>query len=78
MSFADILKEAGSGLATGAKAVGAVLEPVAKRTAEVVSGEAPQIDEEKRQQAQQQNNQATEAKAQQLESQLGWAASTAR
>jgi hypothetical protein len=70
MSFADILKEAGSGLATGAKAVGAVLEPVAKRTAEVVSGEAPQIDEEKRQQAQRQGEQATEAKAQQLESQL--------
>jgi hypothetical protein len=70
MSFADILKEAGSGLATGAKAVGAVLEPVAKRTAEVVSGEAPQIDAEQRQQAQRQGEQATEAKAQQLESQL--------
>jgi hypothetical protein len=70
MSFADILKEAGSGLATGAKAVGAVLEPVAKRTAEVVSGEAPQIDEEQRQNAQRQGEQATEAKSQQLESQL--------
>ena len=66
MSIGDILGSIGSGLATGAKAVGAVLEPIAKRTAEVVSGEAPQIDEEQRQQGER----ATEVKAQQLEAQL--------
>jgi hypothetical protein len=66
MSIADILKEAGSGLAKGAKAAGAVLEPLGQRTAEVVSGEAPQIDEERRQQAEK----GVEAKAQELESQL--------
>lgn len=66
MAIADLLWGIGSGVAKGAKAAGAVLEPLAKRTAEVVSGEAPQIDEEQRQQTEK----ATEAKAQQLESQL--------
>jgi hypothetical protein len=66
MAIADFLKDIGGGLATGAKAVGAVLEPIAKRTADVVSGEAPQIDEEQRQQA----AKGVEFRAQQLEQQL--------
>jgi hypothetical protein len=49
MAIADLLRGIGTGVEKGAKAAGAVLEPLAKRTAEVVSGEAPQIDEEQRQ-----------------------------
>lgn len=66
MAIADFLKGIGSGLEKGAKVAGSVLEPIGERTAEVVSGEAPQIDAERRQQGQQ----AIEAKAQQLEAQL--------
>lgn len=70
MAVADILKDIGSGLATGAKAVGAVAAPVLSRTAQVVSGEAPQIDAEKRQQTEKLEDEQINAKAQALESQL--------
>jgi hypothetical protein len=66
MSIGDILSGVGSGLVKGAKVAGAVLEPLGKRTAEVLSGEAPQIDEEKRQQAQK----GVDAQVQNLEQQL--------
>jgi len=66
MAIADLLRNIGTGVEKGAKVAGAVLEPVAKRTAEVVSGEAPQIDEEQRKL----QTQGIEARAQQLESQL--------
>ena len=42
MAVADILSGIGKGLATAGRAA----VPVLERTAEVVSGEAPQIDEE--------------------------------
>lgn len=70
MSIGDILSDIGKGAATGARAVGAVLPPVLQRTAQVLSGEAPQIDEEKRQQATQMDDAALNAKADELEAQL--------
>ena len=70
MAIADFLKGIGTDVAQGAKAVGGVLEPIAERTAQVVSGEAPRIDEEARQQQQQMDAAAIGAKAHQLESQL--------
>lgn len=70
MPVADFLKEAGRDLAKGAKAVGSVAAPIAERTAQVVSGEAPQIDEEKRQQQYKLEDQQIAAKSQELESQL--------
>lgn len=63
MSIGSLLSGIGRGAA-------AVLEPLGKRTAEVVSGEAPQIDEEKRQQAMQLSEEQRELKANDLESQL--------
>lgn len=70
MSVGDILKKAGQGALTGARAVGAVAAPLLSRTAEVVSGEAPQIDEEKRQQQAKMDDAALNAKADDLEAQL--------
>jgi hypothetical protein len=67
MAIGDILKDIGAGAARGAKAVGAVLEPIAERTAQVESGEAPQIDEQQRQQKQKLANEGIEAQAQELE-----------
>ena len=66
MAVADFLQNLGSGLATGAKAVGSVLPALGLRTAQVVSGEAPQIDADNRHSAEQ----ARELKANDLEAQL--------
>jgi hypothetical protein len=70
MSVGDLLSGIGRGVATAGRVAGAVLEPIAKRTAEVVSGEAPELDEERRQQAMQLSDQQRELKANDLESQL--------
>lgn len=70
MSIGDLLSGIGRGLATTGRAAGSVLEPIAERTAEVVSGQAPQIDAEKRQQAAQLTNEQREIKANELEQQL--------
>jgi soluble cytochrome b562 len=70
MAISDILGDIGKGVATGAKAIGSVAAPIAERTAQVVSGEAPQIDEEKRKQQYALEDQQVSAKAQQLEGQL--------
>ena len=70
MPIADFLKDIGSGLATTGKAVGSVLEPILERTAQVESGQAPQIDAEARQRKQRMDDAAISAKAQDLESQL--------
>lgn len=66
MSVGDILSDIGK----GAKAVGAAAVPVLERTAQVVSGEAPQIDEEKRKQQYALEDAQINAKAQALEAQL--------
>lgn len=63
MSIGDLLSGIGRGTA-------AVLQPIAERTAEVVSGQAPELDAEKRQQAIQLTNEQRELKANELESQL--------
>lgn len=70
MSVADILGDFGRGALTGAKTVGAVSQPILERTTQVLSGEAPQIDEEQRQQAAKLDDAALNAKADELESQL--------
>lgn len=70
MSIGDLLSGIGRGLATTGRAAGSVLEPIVERTAEVVSGQAPQIDAEKRQQAAQLTNEQREIKANELEQQL--------
>jgi hypothetical protein len=70
MSIGDILSAVGRGAATAGRVAGAVLEPIGRRTAEVLSGEAPQIDEERRQQALQLSNEQRELKANELEQQL--------
>lgn len=70
MAVSDILKDIGEGVKTGAKAVGAVAQPIAERTAQVVSGEAPKIDEEQRQKQTDLEDAQINAKAQALESQL--------
>lgn len=70
MAIGDILKDIGSGLETGAKAVGAVAQPILQRTAEVVSGEAPQIDQEQRTRQEQMEDAQLNAQAQELENQL--------
>lgn len=70
MSIGDLLSGIGRGLATTGRVAGAVLEPLGERTAQVISGEAPYIDEEKRQQAMQLSNQQRELKANELEQQL--------
>ena len=48
MAVADLLEKIGEGAKTVGRVAGAVAEPLAKRTAEVVSGEAPEIDQDKR------------------------------
>lgn len=63
MSIGDLLSGIGRGTA-------AVLQPLAERTAEVVSGQAPELDQERRQQALQLTNQQRELKANELEQQL--------
>ena len=70
MAVADFLKDVGEGVKTGAKALGSAVEPVLARTAEVVSGEAPQIDQEKRQQQEKLEDEQIAVKASALENQL--------
>ena len=48
MAVADLLEKIGEGAKTVGRVAGAVAEPLAKRTAEVISGEAPEIDQDKR------------------------------
>ena len=70
MAIGDILGDAGRGLATGARVVGSVAAPVLQRTAEVVSGEAQQIDEDKRKRAEKLEDEQIAAKASVLENNL--------
>ncbi len=70
MSIGDFLSNVGHGLATGARAVGAVAGPVVQSLAEEESGQAPEIQAEKRQQAMNLQNAAISSKAKDLESQL--------
>lgn len=70
MSVADFLEKAGQDVAKGAKVAGSIALPIAERTAQVVSGEAPQIDEEKRQQQYKLEDQQIETKAKELENQM--------
>ncbi len=51
MALADILKTVGEDVAKGAAAAGKAAVPILQRTAEVVSGEAPEIDAEDRRRA---------------------------
>jgi ABC-type transporter MlaC component len=66
MGVGDIL----SGIGRGVEAVGKAAVPVLERTAQVVSGEAPQIDAEQRQHQQKLEDAAIESKANELQSQL--------
>ena len=70
MSVGSVLEKVGEGVAKGAKAVGSAALPVLERTAQVVSGEAPQIDAEKRRQQYAQEDAEIAAKSQALEAQL--------
>jgi hypothetical protein len=70
MAISDVLEKIGEGVKTGAKAVGAVAEPILERTAQVESGEAPQIDEEQRRRATELEDAQINAKATALENQL--------
>ena len=70
VTVANFLERVGEDLGKGAKAVGTVLAPVARRTAEVVSGEAPELDAEKRQRQYAMEDQQIAARAQMLENQL--------
>lgn len=70
MSVGSVLGNVGRDLATGAKRVGEASVPILQRTAEVESGEAPQIDAEQRQQQTQLDDAALNAQADNLEAQL--------
>ena len=70
MSVGDLLSGIGRGVATAGRVAGTVLEPIAKRTAEVVSGEAPELDAERRQQQYKLTDEERERKANDLEAQL--------
>ena len=70
MSVGEFLENIGKGVATGAKVAGAVLEPLAKRTAEVVSGDAPQLDYERRNRQYAMEDQQIAVKAKELENQM--------
>ena len=70
MSIGDILSSVGSGLATAGRVAGAVAGPVIQSLAEEESGQAPEIQAEKRQQAMKLQSAAISSKAQDLESQL--------
>ncbi len=70
MSVADFLSNVGHGLATGARVAGAVAGPVVQSLAEEESGQAPEIQQEKRQNAMRLQSAAISSKAQDLESQL--------
>src|ERR1700744_3103403 len=66
MAISDILSNIGQGLATAGKAAA----PVLSRTAQVLSGEAPQLDQESRQRQQKLEDAALAQKSKILESQL--------
>lgn len=66
MAVKDFLKKIGEGTEKVGRVAGDVLEPVARRTAEVLSGEAPEIDAQKRQN----EEKSLDARAQDLEAQL--------
>ena len=51
MSVGDLLSGIGRGVATAGRVAGTVLEPFGKALAEEESGQLPQIEAEKRQQA---------------------------
>ena len=70
MAVSDFLGKLGEGLEKGAKVAGAVALPIAERTAQVISGEAPEIDAEKRQQQYKMEDAQIAAKEQQLTAQL--------
>ncbi|MDE2104229.1 MAG: hypothetical protein KGL39_43735 [Patescibacteria group bacterium] len=70
MAVANFLENLGQGLEKGAKVAGAIALPLAERTAQVVSGEAPEIDAEKRAHAMQLEDAALDIKAKELENQI--------
>ncbi len=70
MAVADFLSDIGRGAEKAAKAVGSAALPIAERAAQVVSGEAPKIDEEERKQQYALEDEQLNAKAAILENQL--------
>ncbi len=70
MAVADLLEKIGEGAKTVGRVAGAVAEPLAKRTAEVVSGEAPEIDQDKRARAEKLEDEQLAIKASTLENNL--------
>ena len=64
------LENAGKGAATAGRVAGTIAPTLGKSVAETLSGEAPQIHEEERQQQQKLEDAALNAKASELESQL--------
>jgi hypothetical protein len=70
MAVVDFLEKLGEGAEKAGRVAGAVGESLGKRTAEVLSGEAPEIDEEERQKKTAYEGAALSAKAQELEAQL--------
>lgn len=70
MAVADFLRDVGEGLGKAAKAAGSVAAPILERTAQVESGQAPQIDAEQRKRQEELEDAQINSKAQQLESQL--------
>ena len=70
MPVADFLEKIGQGLEKGAKVAGSVALPIAERTAQVVSGQAPQLDQEKRQQQYKLEDMQIASQAKQLEDQM--------
>ena len=70
MKIGELLKDVGEGVGKVAKRAGGVLEPIAERTAEVVSGQAPQIDAEQRRHAEKLEDAALAQKAAVLENNL--------
>ena len=70
MAVADLLEKIGEGAKTVGRVAGAVAEPLAKRTAEVVSGEAPEIDQDKRARAEKLEDEQLAARASILENSL--------
>lgn len=70
MAVADLLEKIGEGAKTVGRVAGAVAEPLAKRTAEVISGEAPEIDQDKRARAEKLEDEQLAIKASTLENNL--------
>ena len=70
MGVSDVLEKIGEGAATVGRVAGAVGSAVGKRTAEVVSGEAPELDQEKRQRAEKLEDEQLAARASVVENNL--------